>query len=277
MSRAVLSGTRVDTAMLIICCVLALLLSVLPINIRDAIAGSLRRTVVAPLITLQQQAERGRTAFLSREATTTKVDSLTLRAMQLAELENENHRLRNLLGLGRQLEWGFVAAEALHTGGLGEEFTLVLTAGSKAGVTPNTPVLASEGLVGMVRTVDPNVSLAIMWTHPDFRASAQSSDGNAYGIVSAHLGGEPERYLLELRGVAFRNALKPGTLIVTSGLGGVYPRGIPIGTVLSELRTAEGWARTYLVRPVVSPDIASVMILRPERVGTNDLSRVWAT
>jgi rod shape-determining protein MreC len=110
-----------------------------------------------------------------------------------------------------------------------------------------------------------------------------SADRSAYGIVYPHLSesgtGEdipPERYLLELRGVAFRSALKPGTPIVTSGLGGVYPTGIPIGTVLGELRTSEGWARTYLVRPAVKPpDVSSVIVLLPKRIEGQSLDRIW--
>jgi rod shape-determining protein MreC len=135
----------------------------------------------------------------------------------------------------------------------------------------------------MVRTVDPNSSIAILWTHSDFAASAMSADRSAYGIVYPHLSESgrdeeipPERYLLEMRGVAFRSALKPGTQIVTSGLGGVYPTGIPIGTVLGELRTSEGWARTYLVRPAVRPpDVSNVIVLLPRRIQGQSLERVW--
>ena len=283
MARAVRSGTRVDTALLVACCAAALLATVLPLNLREAIAGGLRRTVVAPLVSLQQQAERGRSAFLSREATTSRLDSVSLRNMQLAQFETENQRLRALLGLGRDLEWGFVSAEALRVSDIGEEHTRTLTVGSRAGVASKTPVVAPEGLVGMVRTVDPNSSIAILWTHTDFAASAMSADRSAYGIVYPHLSesglGEdtpPERYLLELRGVAFRSALKPGTPIVTSGLGGVYPAGIPIGTVLGELRTSEGWARTYLIRPAVRPpDVSSVIVLLPKRMEDQSFDRVW--
>ena len=283
MARAVRSGTRMDTVLLVACCAAALLATVLPLNLREAIAGGLRRTVVAPLVTLQQQAERGRSAFLSREATTSRLDSVSLRNMQLSQLEAENTRLRALLGLGKELEWGFVSAEALRTGDVGDEHSRTLTVGSLAGVEPKTPVVAPEGLVGMVRTVDPKSSIAILWTHTDFAASAMSADRSAYGIVYPHLSesgtGEdipPERYLLELRGVAFRSALKPGTPIVTSGLGGVYPTGIPIGTVLGELRTSEGWARTYLVRPAVKPpDVSSVIVLLPKRIEGQSLDRIW--
>ena len=65
---------------------------------------------------------------------------------------------------------------------------------------------------------------------PDCRVGARAVDGGGCGIVGAHRGGEPERYLLEMRGVPMRSSLKPGALIVSSGLGGTFPRGIPVGT-----------------------------------------------
>lgn len=283
MARAVRSGGNVDTALLIACMTLALVVSVLPLDVREAIAGGLRRTVVAPLVSLQTQAEKGRSAFLAREATTLRVDSLSLRAMQLESMRSENDRLRSLLGLARQLQWGFVPAEALHPR-VGDENTLTLTAGSNAGVKPYSPVIAPAGLVGMIRTVDPNTSTAITWSHPDFRVSAMAVDTalSAVGIVSAYLGGavrgvDASSFMLEMRGVAFRASLRPGTLIVSSGLGGVYPRGIPIGTVLGEIKTSEGWTRTYLLRPVVfPPDVATIMILNPDRA-SGDVQSVWAS
>jgi rod shape-determining protein MreC len=153
---------------------------------------------------------------------------------------------------------------------------MTLTAGSNAGVRRLSPVIAPEGVVGMVTEVDPTMSQAMIWTHPDFRVSAMSEDGSAFGIVQGHLASATSGYLMELRGIPFRTALKPGTLIVSSGLGGVWPRGIPIGKVLEEVKTSEGWARTYLIKPSVSPaDVGAVMILRPERA-TKPLENVWA-
>jgi rod shape-determining protein MreC len=102
-----------------------------------------------------------------------------------------------------------------------------------------------------------------------------SPDGTAFGIAQAHLTGATGGYLIELRGVPFRATLKPGALIVSSGWGGVWPRGIPVGTVLQEIKTTEGWARTYLLRPAVNPaDVYSVMILRRDRLAKG-LEGVW--
>jgi rod shape-determining protein MreC len=274
-ARTARFGSRVDTVVFGGCVVLSLVARGLPETLRDPISSGLRRTVVAPLVSLQTAAESWRSAWLSHASEIATRDSLALRAMQASSLERENERLRRLLGLGEALRWGFVPAEALHNRGLGEEFVLTLTAGSKQNVRRFSPVVAPEGLVGMVQTVDPSMSLAIIWAHPDFRVSAMTPDESAFGIVAAHLEGGPERYLMEMRGVPFRSSLKPGTPIVSSGLGGVYPRGIPIGTVLGELQTPQGWARSYLVRPaVLPPNVNSVMILQPAR-GVAGVENVW--
>ncbi|MBK7835595.1 MAG: rod shape-determining protein MreC [Gemmatimonadetes bacterium] len=276
MARAARSGSRADTALVATCALLALLATVLPLPIRDAIASSLRRTLVAPLLALQERAERARTAFAERDAVAARLDSLVLRNAELGKMAQENVQLRGLLSLARQLQWGFVPAEALHGQGLGDEHVLLLTKGENAGVRMRSGVVAPDGLVGQVTTVDPRSSLAILWTHPDFRASAMSADGSAFGIVRPHLGEESGRSLLELRGVAFRDALEPGTLITTSGLGGVYPRGIPIGIVLKDIKTNEVWSRAYLLRPAVyPPDVSNVMILSPQRVAEGAMDSVW--
>jgi rod shape-determining protein MreC len=224
---------------------------------------------------LDRRAELSRRAFLAHDEALRLTDSVTLRALRLTGVEDENERLRKLLGFAAAVKWGFVPAEALQGRGLGDATTITLSAGKRAGVEPLSPVVTPDGLVGMIERVDNSMSLAILWPHPDFRVSAMAADGSTFGIVTAHLGPGAERYLLELRSVPMRTQLKAGAVIVSSGLGGVYPRGIPIGTVLSELKTLEGWARSYLVRPVVKlPDITSVMILKPERVRAG-LENVW--
>lgn len=270
-------NARVDTALLVGCLAASVVALVLPGDARRPVAAALRRSVLAPFVQLQGAAERGRAAIAKRDQAVVSADSLTMRAMEVASLERENDRLRKLLGLGQQLRWGFVPAEVLHGRGLGEEFTLSLTAGDAAGVRKLSPVVAPEGLVGMVTGTDPQTSQAIVWSHPDFRVSAMSTDGKAFGIVRPHLGTGASRYLLEMSNVPFRNSLPAGALIVSSGLGGTYPRGIPIGTVMQELQTSEGWARTYLIRPSVVPsDVTAVMILLPQRVQAG-VASVWTS
>ncbi|MFL5568668.1 MAG: rod shape-determining protein MreC [Gemmatimonadaceae bacterium] len=275
MQRSLRSNTRFDLIILASCVVLALAARALPNAMRDPVATGMRRSFLAPLVMLQESAERGRQSFLQAEAKQTRIDSLALNSMKAISLEGENDRLRKVIGLASRLRWGFIPAEALHGRGVRDETTVILSAGSRAGVTRLSPVLAPEGLVGVVDQVDPTMSHAMLWTHPDFRVSAMSPDGTAFGIAQAHLSGPTGGYLIELRGVPFRSTLKPGALVVSSGWGGVWPRGIPIGTVLQELKTSEGWARTYLLRPAVNPaDVYSVMILTRDRAAKG-VDTVW--
>ena len=276
MSRTARFGSRADAALLIGCLLLALLLRALPDHLRTPIASTVRRSVLTPLVSMQYRAERVRHALDSFEARALVADSVALRAADASALESENSQLRRLLGLGARLRWGFVPAQALHSRTAGEEFSVTLTAGAGAGIRAYSPVIAPDGIVGMVQSVEPGMSHAILYSHPDFRVSAMTVDEGALGIVRAHLGSGAERYLLELHGVPFRTSLTAGALVVSTGLGGTYPRGIPIGTIVREIRTSEGWARTYLVRPaVLPPDVGAVMVLSPERARVG-LEGVWA-
>ncbi len=276
MARAARFSSRVDAVILGACILLSLVVLVLPLSAREPVAQVLRRSIVAPLVGLQRGAEQWRAAWLSRGREALVRDTLAMRAFAVPALETENSQLRRLLGLSARLRWGFVPAEAVHQTSGAEQFMLTLTAGSRAGVKKGAPVVAPEGVVGMIESVDPTIALAITFNHVDFRVSAMTADGNAFGIVAAHLGGNAaDRYLLEMRGVPFRTQVKPGTWVYSSGLGGVYPRGIPVGVVLREIGTAEGWARTYLLRPAVNPaDVSAVMVLDPQRA-RDSLGGVW--
>jgi rod shape-determining protein MreC len=277
-ARAARFSTRIDLAAFMLLIILALIAAAAPATLREPVARVMRRTVVVPLVGLQRGAERWRAAWLASERETIERDSAALQAFQVPVLQSENQRLRKLLGLANRLDWGFIPADAIHATTRPDPLDLILTAGSNAGVEPNSPVVAPEGLVGVVLSVDPTQSVAMTFANKDFAVSAMTADGSAFGIVYPHLSAgpnRPERYLLELRGVPFRNNVPLNTPVYTSGLGGRYPRGIPIGTVIDSLKTPESWARTYLVRPAVNPaEVGNVMILYPRRV-TEGVENVW--
>jgi rod shape-determining protein MreC len=137
----------------------------------------------------------------------------------------ENARLRALLALGQRRTTPYVAAEVLHQSLPTDGRTLLLSAGSDAGVHPFDPVVSPEGLIGVVRTVEKDQSVAMAWAHPEFRASAYAIPGDVFGIVAPSVQISGSEMLLQLRGVAYRDSVPTGTAVVTSGLGGVYPRG----------------------------------------------------
>ncbi len=276
MARRVRSDGRLDTGLALVCVLLAVFALILPRRTREGFAATLRTTVLSPFVALEGRAASVRAAVVARTDVLITRGQVATQALQVKAVADENVTLRKLLGLSARLQEGFVPAELLPRGA-GDEFTIALATGSDAGVQPFLPVVTADGLVGMVQSVDRATSFAITWAHPDFRVSAMSEDEGAFGIVQPHLGAGAERWLLEMRGVPFRATLAPGTLIVSSGLGATYPRGIPVGTVLGELSTPEKWARTYLVKPSVLPAaIGPVLVLLSSRT-QRGVNGVWTT
>ena len=277
MARNVSGSGRLDAGLLTACIALAIFALVMPQALREGVAQTVRAGVLAPLLVLEGRATGIRATIVSREDVLTARGGVAVETLSTRAINEENEALRKLMGLGSRLQNGFVAAELLPTRAMDNDFEVALNVGTAAGVEPFTPVVTADGLFGMIRTADRNTSFAITWAHPDFAVSAMSADEAAFGIVSPHLGTGIDRLMLEFKGVAFRTALDTGTVVVSSGLGSTYPRGIVIGTVISEIATAEKWARTYLLRPAALPSAAGpVLVLLPDRSarGVND---VWTS
>lgn len=256
---------------------MALALTRLPDGAREAVAGGVRGTVLRPVFALQ----RGSVDLGARVADPIRLraerDSLAAFLVGTGALEEENRQLRGLLNLRERLPSSFVPAELTRVAGRALDGFFLLTAGAAQGVQPGSPVVAPGGLVGQIRRVDAGTAEGMDWTHPDFGASAMTADGDAYGLVGPRVGDSGEQ-MLALTGIAFHTELEEGTLIVTSGRGGVYPRGIPIGTVVGVEEAQAGWSKSYLLKPMVSPaEMSYVLVLgQPDpALAGRDLSVSW--
>jgi len=266
-ARLTRSGAPLHVGLLLGCLLVALTARVMPQRYRESVASVLRHSVAAPVGAIEAAAATVRSAIESRDALLQTRGRSLLDTLRLRDVRDENVTLRGLLGLSARLRDGFIIAEVLPRLGFADDHRLTLAVGRDAGVAPFAPIVNADGLVGMVEQVDATTAYAITWAHEDFRVSAMSADGRAFGIVQPHLATGGARLLLELRGVPFRAKLDSGTLIVSSGLGPTYPRWIPVGTVVSELVTVERWARSYLLMPAVLPDaVGPVLVLRPDRL-----------
>ena len=263
--------TRRDTVLFVLCLGLSLLGLFAPASVGYGVADTLRQTVLSPLVWLQSRAEEGRTSRLRFRQVASQRDSAAYRAQFLPSLRAENERLRQLLRLTRRLNTGYVSAEVLHQPQAMDGRTLLLSAGSRAGVSAFSPVVSPEGLIGVVLSVSRQSSVAMSWAHPEFRVSAFTVTGNAFGVVAPSNEGRNGEGALEFRGVPYRDSVPLGTLVLSSGLGGVFPKGVPVGTVIGTIREEAGWERVYRLRPAANPGSAAhVLILVGGR--TNDLT-----
>jgi rod shape-determining protein MreC len=260
--------TRRDTALFVLCLSMSMVALFSPPAWGNGIAQTLRETVLSPLVWLQARAEEGRTSRVRFRAVTAERDSAAYMAQFLPSLRAENERLRQLLRLSHRLSTSFVAAEVLHQPQATDSRTLLLSVGTREGVAPFNPVVAPEGLIGVILSASRSSSIAMSWAHPEFRVSAFTVGGNAFGVAAPSIQGRTNEGALEFRGVPYRDSVPLGTLVLSSGLGGVFPKGIPVGTVIGTVREEAGWERVYRLRPSANPGSAAhVLVLTGSRGG----------
>lgn len=260
--------SRRDTVSLVLCVGLSLVALFSPAAWGNGVAATLRGTVLSPLVWLQARAEEGRTSRVRFRTVTAERDSASYLAQFLPSLRAENERLRQLLRLSHRVTTTYVGAEVLHQPQATDSRTLLLSVGSRQGVAPFNPVVAPEGLIGVILSVSRASSIAMSWAHPEFRVSAFTVGGNAFGVVAPSIEGRNNEGALEFRGVPYRDSVPLGTLVLSSGLGGVFPKGIPVGTVIGTVREEAGWERVYRLRPAANPGSAAhVLVLLGSRGG----------
>jgi rod shape-determining protein MreC len=262
-------ASRRDTIAFALCILLSIGARAAPSTVQDKVVKAIRSTVLAPFLSLEHGIENEKAVHLRAAHEMAIVDSARVQALETLELQQENESLRSLLGLSARIPVEHVAAEVLRSAQPGEEFrTLTLSAGRNKGIEVKDPVVALGGLVGHIVSVGSVTSNVLLWTDLNFRASAvteaRSASGEGgrpvYGIIAPLGGARPNNMFMELSGIPYLEEVPVGARVFTSGagaeLGGVYPRGIPIGTVVREEDELEGWSRTYRVQPAVP--IASV-------------------
>ncbi|MCK9606426.1 MAG: rod shape-determining protein MreC [Methylomonas sp.] len=162
--------------------------------------------------------------------------------LKLAALEKENIRLRVLLENSFQLGEQVLIAELLSVKLAPYEHTVVVNKGTRFGVHPEQPVLDANGIVGQVIRALPSSSEVMLITDPDHAIPVEV---NRNGLRTIAFGtGLPNR--LQLPFLAKNADIVPGDLLVTSGLGGVFPAGYPVAVVDKfETRPDKSFANIY--------------------------------
>lgn len=137
--------------------------------------------------------------------------------------------------------------------------TLTLNRGSDDGVKPDDPVIAHLGLVGKVISVNPKTSEVLLITDGEGQVSALvrgSSGEGTFGIVQgtyqrgSRLTASGQLQMLFRR----EDNVNIGDLVLTSGLGGVYPKDIPLGKVKEVQLDKSGLLKTAYIEPLVNFD-----------------------
>jgi rod shape-determining protein MreC len=162
---------------------------------------------------------------------------LTLHMMQSTQLWQENQRLREALDWAPKSPWTLKPANVILRDPASWWRTIQIDLGTMDGVRTNMPVLTDAGLVGKIEQVGRRNSLVLLIGDPQCPVSASvkkssTSELAAYGMIkgsSAHI---LDPSLVRLTMVDRQTRVEPGDAVETSGLGPVFPKGIPIGRII---------------------------------------------
>ena len=158
-----------------------------------------------------------------------EVQELRVRALRVSETDDENRRLRRLLALQENLPLTTLSGEIIAREWGGWIRSLTVNRGRGDNVPRLTAVISPNGLIGRVVDVRLGVSIVQVLTDPTSTVGAHVLRTRTPGIVE----GDP-RGTLRFKFMARDGAsIQSGDLLVTAGQGGLFPRGIPIGTVRS--------------------------------------------
>jgi rod shape-determining protein MreC len=193
-----------------------------------------------------------------------EVAVLQRRIDQLKEQSLETQRLQRLLAMREITQAGFLTARVVGKDATNWFKTILLDRGSQEGVRRNQPVLAPDGLVGRVVEVTPTSAKVQLLTDPVSAVGGLVQRTRVTGIVSGNLGaGARVRYLPLLADVVV------GDEVVTSGMGGVFPKGIPVGRITAvERRSGALFQEASLQSLVDLGRLEEVMILTTLDGGT---------
>ena len=187
-----------------------------------------------------------------------------LEARLLAHKEDmaELARLRELLQLPIDESWTPVGARVLagHLGPNSLLDSITINRGYATGARPGTPIVTHKGLIGRVLRASPHTATALLLTNPGSRIAIFTQESRTAGILT----GEGTNKNLAVRYMQRDTQAKPGEILITSGLDGKYPKGIPVARVISVAPSNYTEFMTIYAEPLVDMQhIEEVMLLEP--------------
>jgi rod shape-determining protein MreC len=176
-----------------------------------------------------------------------EVAELGARRSSSVDLERENRQLRELLDMRDRTALDTVAARTVALAPSSFEWTITIDVGSEDGIARDMPVVDGDGLVGRVIQVTPRASRVLLAIDPNFSAASRTARVGEIGSIDGR-GGDP----MVMRPLDPDADIEVGDELVTSSYeGGVFPAGIPIGTVSEVVETGSRLTREALVSPFV--------------------------
>ncbi|WP_456273882.1 rod shape-determining protein MreC [Bacillus sp. AK031] len=179
-----------------------------------------------------------------------RLEELVKLETMVKDLEKDNEELRQILGKEENLrDYDPIQATVIARNPSQWDDLLIIDKGKVQGVQSNMAVITSQGLIGKVKSVKQfSSTIELLSTkNPNNRISALiQGDVNAVGSIEGY---DTDRDQLLVKRIPNDIKLKEGSKVITSGLGGVFPKGLPIGEVKEIVPDQYGLTQTAYVKP----------------------------
>jgi rod shape-determining protein MreC len=177
---------------------------------------------------------------------------------RLSEVDLENARLRRLLEFRQTLQGDLLTARVIGRDATGLARTLTIDRGESVGVMRGAAALAPEGIVGQIFLVSPHAGRVLLITDHNSGVDALVQRTRARGIVQGTVDAG-----CVLNYVKRTEDVQVGDTLVTSGLDGIFPKGLPIGRVVAVDKRGPGLFQSAEVAPDVDPErLEEVLVTR---------------
>ena len=214
---------------------------------------------------LREGFARRRTLRSENRALRREVERLRLRLMRSEDVEGELARMGAAMRYSTPPSGRIRVADVVYLDSASWLRTLILYAGAEP-ARANQPVLAPAGLVGRVVVPAGRYAKVQLITDRAAAVGAMVLRTRRQGVVRGTSGGGPAEQLLELDYVPLQADVRVGDRVVSAGIDGIYPRGIPIGTVAKVERGGQLFHRILIEPAVDFAALDQVFLLEHEQV-----------
>ena len=207
------------------------------------------------------------------EALETEVKALRLENMTLRERAEATARVERLLGFPEPPEWKREGARVVahRVGPTAILETILVDRGKLSGAVEDTPVLSPEGVVGRIYRAGLTVSTVLLLIDPSSRIAVVGRDNRAAGIVYG-MGAEEK---LVVKYVGLTSTIEPGEVLVSSGMDGVYPKGLPVARVSAVKREEDTLFMDVQAEPLVDILRLEEVLLLKRAAQPEDTRALW--
>ena len=165
------------------------------------------------------------------------------------EIKKENESLKKILDLKTNHEdFKLLQADVIGRDPAELFYGITLNQGKNSSVSLYNPVITEKGLVGYVSSVYDTYCKVNTMLSPNTNISALDCQSSDTGVINAPLGLSQDDNIL-FKYINKQNNLKPGDIVTTSGVGGIYPKNLLIGEVLSLNQDDKNYDVTAFIKP----------------------------